>query len=44
MLKQIGIEARADIESLLGKRVFLELYVRVTPKWRDDPRFLDSLS
>ena len=44
MLKQIGIEARADIEGLLGKRVFLELYVRVKPKWRDDPRFLDSLS
>jgi len=44
MLKQIGIEARADIERLLGKRVFLELYVRVKPKWRDDPRFLDSLS
>jgi GTP-binding protein Era len=44
MLKQIGIDARADIEELLGKRVFLELYVRVKPKWRDDPRFLDSLS
>jgi GTPase len=44
MLKQIGIEARADIESLLGRRVFLELYVRVKPRWRDDPRFLDSLS
>ena len=44
MLKQIGIEARAEIEGLLGKRVFLELYVRVKPKWRDDPRFLDSLS
>ncbi|MBM3803947.1 MAG: GTPase Era [Acidimicrobiia bacterium] len=44
MLKQIGIEARADIESLLGKRVYLELYVRVKPKWRDDAGFLDSLS
>ena len=43
MLKQIGIQARADIEGLLGKRVFLELYVRVKPKWRDDPKFLDSL-
>ncbi|MCI0421086.1 MAG: GTPase Era [Acidobacteria bacterium] len=42
-LKQIGIEARTDIETLLGKRVYLELYVRVKPKWRDDPRFLDSL-
>jgi GTP-binding protein Era len=44
MLKRIGIQARVDIEGLLGKRVFLELYVRVKPKWRDDPKFLDSLS
>ena len=42
MLKEIGTKARADIESLLGRRVYLELYVRVKPKWRDDPRFLDS--
>ncbi len=43
-LKQIGSEARPEIEQMLGKRIFLELYVRVRPKWRDDPRFLDSLS
>lgn len=43
MLKRIGIEARIDIEALLGKRVYLELFVRVKPKWRDDPKFLDSL-
>lgn len=42
-LKQIGTQARLDIEALLGKRVFLELFVRVKPKWRDDPRFLDTL-
>jgi GTPase len=43
-LKKIGSEARPEIEKMLAKRVFLELYVRVRPKWRDDPRFLDSLS
>jgi GTP-binding protein Era len=42
-LKKIGTEARLDIEALLGKRVYLELYVRVKSKWRDDSRFLDSL-
>jgi GTPase len=42
-LKQIGTEARIDIEKLLGKRVYLELYVRVKSGWRDDPRFLDRL-
>jgi len=42
-LKKIGIEARREIESLLGKHVYLELFVKVKPKWRDDPHFLDSL-
>jgi len=42
-LKQIGTDARLEIEGLLGKRVFLELFVRVKPKWRDDSRFLDNL-
>ncbi len=43
LLKQIGIEARADIEKLLGKRIYLELFVKVQPDWRNDPRFLDSI-
>jgi len=43
LLKQIGIEARTDIEKLLGKRVYLELFVKVQPDWRNDPRFLDSI-
>ena len=41
-LKTIGSAARRDIERLLGKPVYLELFVKVRPKWRDDPRFLDS--
>jgi GTP-binding protein Era len=34
MLKEIGSAARADIESLLGAKVFLELFVKVVPDWR----------
>ena len=41
-LKAIGTAARKDIERLLGKPVYLDLFVKVRPKWRDDPRFLDS--
>lgn len=42
-LKQIGTLARKEIEHLLGRKVFLELHVKVRPRWRDDPRFLDEL-
>lgn len=41
-LKAIGTAARKDIERLLGKLVYLDLFVKVKPKWRDDPRFLDT--
>ncbi len=41
-LKTIGTAARKDIERLLGKPVYLDLFVKVRPKWRDDPRFLDN--
>ena len=43
-LKKIGTEARSEIESLLGKKAYLDLFVKVKAKWRDDLRFLDSLS
>ena len=42
-LKRIGIEARADIERLLGSQVYLELVVRVRKHWRRDPRALGRL-
>lgn len=42
-IKQIGIEARADIERLLGRHVFLKLFVKVREHWRDDERALDEL-
>jgi GTP-binding protein Era len=34
MLKEIGTKARIDIEKLLGKKVFLKLFVRVRKDWR----------
>jgi GTP-binding protein Era len=37
MLKRVGTEARHDMESFFGKKVFLELYVKVTKDWRDKP-------
>lgn len=38
MLKEIGKQARLDMEALLGCRVFLGLFVRVQKNWRRDPR------
>lgn len=40
MLKKIGTLARQDIERLLGDRVFLQLWVKVIPKWRDKSAML----
>ncbi len=43
MLKQIGSAARKEIESLLGTRVFLELFVKVQEDWRSKPGFIEDL-
>lgn len=43
MLKTIGSEARKDIESLLGTRVFLELFVRVEKDWSKKPKSIRKL-
>ncbi len=40
MLKRVGTEARHDMEDFFGKKVFLELYVKVTKDWRDKPLVL----
>jgi GTP-binding protein Era len=40
MLKRVGTGARKEIEEFLGKKVFLELYVKVAHEWRDNPRML----
>ena len=42
-LKEIGIQARQDIESLLGHRCHLELFVKVEKDWRDKQGLLDDL-
>jgi len=41
-IKKLGTLARKDIETFLEHKVFLELYVRVKEKWRDDDRSLKS--
>jgi GTP-binding protein Era len=43
LLKAIGVEARLEIEALLGARVFLDLWVKVWKNWRKDPRALRTL-
>lgn len=42
-LKEIGELARKEIETFLGRKVFLELYVKVRQKWRDDEAWLNRL-
>ncbi len=42
-LKKIGTEARVDIEHLLGKKVFLKLFVKVVEDWRNRPQDLDEI-
>ena len=43
MVKQMGTRARPEIEALLGHKVFLELHVKVRPKWRRDENMLKRL-
>jgi len=42
-IKQIGTEARRDVERLLGTRIYLDLKVKVSPGWRNDRKFLERL-
>ena len=42
-LKQIGTQARAHIEELLGRRVYLDLHVRTAKDWQSDPKMLGRL-
>ncbi|WP_010270260.1 GTPase Era [Paenibacillus senegalensis] len=43
LLKEVGQQARADIEALLGSKVFLELWVKVKKDWRNQERILKDL-
>ena len=40
MIKRIGMAARKDIEAFIGQKVFLELFVKVKPKWRENELML----
>ena len=40
MLKRTGTEARKDMETFFGRKIFLELYVKVSKEWRDKPAML----
>lgn len=43
MLKNIGSLARRDIENLIGKQVYLELFVKTIKSWRDKEKYLQEL-
>ena len=43
MIKQIGTSARVEIEEFLGRRVYLDLHVKVKSEWRDNERLLDEI-
>ena len=42
-LKEFGTSARIELEALLGKKVFLELFVKVKKDWRESAAFVDEL-
>ena len=43
MVKQIGTDARRDLETFFTTKVFLDLRVKVNPDWRDNDRVLDEM-
>jgi GTPase len=43
MLKRVGTRAREGMESMFGRKVFLELHVKVRPRWRESQQFLNEL-
>ena len=43
MIKNIGIKSRADIEELLDKKVYLELFVKVIANWKEKDNFLNEI-
>lgn len=43
MLKKVGTQARKELERLLGGKIYLELYVKVSPDWRENPQKVREL-
>jgi GTP-binding protein Era len=42
MIKEIGIKSRIELEELLGKKVYLETYVKTIKNWRDREKYLQE--
>ena len=42
-IKKIGTTARVDIENLVGRKVYINLWVKVRKGWRDDLKFLEPV-
>ena len=42
MIKKIGIESRKDLEKLLNKSIYLELFVKTVKKWRDKEKYIQE--
>ena len=42
-LKTVGIEARNELEDMLGKKVYLELYVKTILNWKEKEKYLKEL-
>jgi len=42
MIKEIGIRARIELQELLGKKVYLETYVKTIKNWRDKEKYLQE--
>jgi GTP-binding protein Era len=42
-LKKVGTLARLDMETMFGRKIFLELFVKVRPDWRQSPEFLNAI-
>jgi len=43
MLKRIGTEARKELEAILGNKIYLGLFVKVSPDWRENPQRVREL-
>ena len=43
MLKKIGMSARVDLEEILEKKIYLDIYVKVHKNWRDDQFLLQEI-
>lgn len=43
MIKEIGTQARRDLEVMLGGKVYLELFVKVIVKWREKEKYLREM-